>query len=172
MSLKDNEKAIGKLRGPNGRRLCRWDGNEVVPPRRTFCSDACSHEWRVRSSVTYLRQCVYNRDRGVCAKCGRDTRLTKIRLEDAQTRAMERASVFSESPMAEWRKDQEYILFLRTPPLTLTVYEAERPLWQADHLVPVAAGGGLVGLSGLRTLCVWCHKDVSKEFMKNKRNYT
>lgn len=31
------------------------------------------------------------------------------------------------------------------------------PEWQADHVVPVAEGGGLCGLDGYRTLCLPCH---------------
>jgi hypothetical protein len=30
--------------------------------------------------------------------------------------------------------------------------------WQADHVVPVAEGGGSCGLEGLRTLCTACHR--------------
>ncbi len=30
--------------------------------------------------------------------------------------------------------------------------------WQADHVVPVAEGGGLCGLENMRTLCTPCHK--------------
>ena len=30
--------------------------------------------------------------------------------------------------------------------------------WQADHVVPVAEGGGSCGLSGYRTLCTACHR--------------
>ena len=58
-------------RGPNGRALCRWCGTEVTGRRRTFCSDSCVHEWRLRSSTSYLRECVFKRDRGVCGICGR-----------------------------------------------------------------------------------------------------
>jgi hypothetical protein len=31
------------------------------------------------------------------------------------------------------------------------------PLWQADHIVPVAEGGADLGLENLRTLCTPCH---------------
>lgn len=30
--------------------------------------------------------------------------------------------------------------------------------WQADHIVPVAEGGGACGLENLRTLCISCHR--------------
>jgi 5-methylcytosine-specific restriction protein A len=31
------------------------------------------------------------------------------------------------------------------------------PKWEADHIVPVAEGGGLCGVDGYRTLCKKCH---------------
>jgi hypothetical protein len=63
-----NPKALPK--GPNGRPLCRWCGTEVQPPRFTFCNDDCVHEWKLRSDPGYARNCVFRRDRGVCATCG------------------------------------------------------------------------------------------------------
>src|SRR6478672_9438921 len=53
--------------------MCRWCKGAVTGRRRTFCSDACVHEWRLRSSTSYLRDCVFDRDRGICALCGVDT---------------------------------------------------------------------------------------------------
>ncbi len=35
--------------------------------------------------------------------------------------------------------------------------------WDADHIVPVAEGGGLCGLENYRTLCHPCHKRVTAE---------
>lgn len=57
-------------RGPNGRALCRWCNNEVPPPKQSFCSDACVHEWKLRSNPGYARRKVFERDKGVCALCG------------------------------------------------------------------------------------------------------
>ena len=34
----------------------------------------------------------------------------------------------------------------------------EGDFWQADHIVPVAEGGGDCGLKNLRTLCTPCHR--------------
>ena len=60
-------------KGPNGRNLCRRCGKEVPPDRRTFCSDTCVHQWRLRTQPRYVRQCVWARDHGVCAVCRLDT---------------------------------------------------------------------------------------------------
>jgi len=58
--------------GPNGRALCRWCGVEVPKGRRSFCSDDCVHEHKLRSDPGYLREQVFQRDFGVCALCGTD----------------------------------------------------------------------------------------------------
>jgi 5-methylcytosine-specific restriction enzyme A len=42
-------------------------------------------------------------------------------------------------------------------------------LWQADHIVPVAEGGGLCGLEGYRTLCFACHAAVTADLMRRLR---
>ena len=38
--------------------------------------------------------------------------------------------------------------------------------WEADHIVPVAEGGGLCGLDGYRTLCKQCHGRESGKLRK------
>jgi 5-methylcytosine-specific restriction protein A len=57
-------------KGPNGRNLCRRCAAEVPKGRLTFCSDGCVHEWKLRTDPAYLRQCVFDRDHGICAECG------------------------------------------------------------------------------------------------------
>ena len=59
--------------GPNGRALCRRCSVVVPDGKRTFCSRACVHVWKLRTQPQYLRQQVFNRDHGICAQCGRDT---------------------------------------------------------------------------------------------------
>ena len=39
-------------------------------------------------------------------------------------------------------------------------------LWDADHILPVKEGGGQCGLDNLRTLCIKCHKQVTKDSYK------
>jgi 5-methylcytosine-specific restriction endonuclease McrA len=35
---------------------------------------------------------------------------------------------------------------------------SRRSLWDADHILPVAEGGGECDLDNLRTLCLLCHR--------------
>ena len=38
-----------------------------------------------------------------------------------------------------------------------------RSLWDADHILPVAEGGGECDLENIRTLCLICHRRVTQE---------
>ena len=135
-------------KGSGGKPLCRRCGAEVAGRRRTFCSEGCVHEWRIRTDPQYMRAHIYLRDRGVCAVCGLDTaalrqhahRLDAHRPRDAQTRTF--------APSAQ----DLFVLHHRMPALN-------RAWWEADHIVPVVEGGGECGLDNIRTLCVPCHKD-------------
>lgn len=157
-------------RGPNGRALCRRCSIEVPPRRRTFCSDACVHEWRLRSDPGYARRAVERRDAGVCAACGLDT----VDLERALRRALaaltgdrewtRTARVWEEDAMVpRWRRPLRRALRARGAKVAVRALLAlglavERALWEADHVVPVVEGGGLCGLDNLRTLCRPCHR--------------
>jgi 5-methylcytosine-specific restriction protein A len=118
---------------------CRWCGAEVPARRITFCSAACVHEWKLRTDAGYLRRQVFERDHGVCALCGLDTealRKTKRKLDYAARRRFEK----------EWG--------------------GRRQLWDADHILPVAEGGGECDLSNMRTLCLKCHRVATAELRK------
>ena len=58
---------------PDGTVVCRKCGKVVPKGRRTFCSAACVHEWRIKTDPGYVRHQVFLRDKGICAKCGTDT---------------------------------------------------------------------------------------------------
>jgi len=127
-------------KGPNGRNLCRWCSLEVPKGRFTFCSAWCVEEWKLRTDPGYVREKVLERDRGICQACGTDTIAALHHLK--RMRGAARARVW-----AEWG--------LRPG--------ARCSLWDADHIVPVAEGGGECDLSNLRTLCIRCHRKVTAE---------
>lgn len=133
-------------RGPGGRILCRWCGLEVPRGRRTFCSDYCVHEWRLRSNPGYLREQVKLRDRGVCAGCGVNTLHAWRRLTRA--RGPSRAELLTHWGLKRMTR---------------------RSLWDADHIVPVAEGGGECDLANIRTLCLRCHRTVTEQLRERLR---
>jgi len=134
-------------RGPNGRGMCRWCSLEVPHRRFTFCSEFCVHEWKLRTQPAYLREKVFERDRGICADCGVDTisAAWKLRFSRGSSRS---------SLLAHWG--------LRT--------RSRKSLWDADHIVPVIEGGGECDLSNIRTLCLRCHRRATLALRKRTRS--
>ena len=118
-----------------GEPVCRWCRGSVKPPRRTFCGDACVHEWKIRSSPWYVRQQIKKRDKGICQLCG----FNVVKAHREWTRSKPPAG--DRAVRRAWR--------------------AARPRWEADHIVPVADGGGECGLENYRLLCRPCHVSVT-----------
>ena len=134
--------------GAHGRPLCRWCCLEILAVRRrTFCSAYCVHQWRLRSDPGYLREQVAMRDSGVCALCATDTVAAVRALK--RSRGERRVEL-----LAMWG---------------LASVKARRSLWDADHIVPVAEGGGQCDLDNLRTLCLPCHREVTAELRRRLR---
>ena len=127
-------------KGPNGLPLCRWCELEILAKRRrTFCSDYCVHQWRLRTDPGYLRDQVFARDHGICALCEANT----VAIYNALKRARGNARVAGLSLYG------------------MKTITSRRSLWDADHIRPVAEGGGQCDLDNLRTLCLPCHREVT-----------
>lgn len=132
-------------RGSEGRALCRWCNLEVPKGRRTFCSEYCVHEWKLRTDPGYLREQVEARDRGVCAVCRVDTKAEWITLKRA-------------------RRERRQLLLVAWGLKTLN----RRSLWDADHIVPVSEGGGECDLDNIRTLCLKCHRKATSALRERR----
>jgi hypothetical protein len=59
---------------------CRWCGNMPEGSRKTFCSDECVHEHKLRAQPGYQAKHVLERDHGICCMCGRDCVVARERL--------------------------------------------------------------------------------------------
>jgi len=134
----------------NGNTMCRWCNGPVKPPRRTMCSPECVHEILIRTNGRYLRDCVFKRDKGICKICNVDTR--KTAKEALELPIDERKKYLKENNISLKRK----------------IWKRKHGggLWDADHILPVKEGGGLCGLENIRTLCIKCHKQVTKDSYK------
>jgi 5-methylcytosine-specific restriction enzyme A len=139
--------------------LCRRCGDPIVENRRrTFCSDECVHQWRLTSDPAYLRQQVFERDRGVCAGCRLDTQAL-LRYFPRGWRYYQRIGERQVVSSAEW------IELCRA--LGIPQSRAENAsLWDADHIIPVIEGGGECDLSNIRTLCICCHRAATMELRR------
>lgn len=133
-------------KGQNGRNLCRWCQLEVPPRRQTFCSDWCVHEWKLRTDPGYLRENVFRRDRGICALCQSDMQAAFFELK--RSRGPKRTKL-----LARWGLKRMN----------------RQSLWDADHIIPVAEGGGECDLGNLRTLCILCHHQKTLELRERLR---
>ncbi len=126
--------------GANGLPLCRWCDLEILARRRrTFCSEYCVHQWRLRTDPGYLREQVLARDGGVCAGCEIDAIGAYKALKRARGAAREAG--------------------LRL--YGMKSIGSRRSLWDADHIRPVVEGGGQCDLDNLRTLCLLCHREAT-----------
>jgi len=85
---------------------------------------------------------VWKRDAGVCRRCGRDVGAAERRWKRDRPRSIDRAA------RRRWR--------------------ASRPRWEADHILPVADGGGECGLENYRLLCRGCHTSVTSQWRRLK----
>lgn len=117
---------------------CTWCSKPIGPETRgVFCCEACKHEYKIRTSHRYAREQVFKRDGGVCGLCGLDTVALILRLNGKEGDQLE-AEIES-----------------------LGIPKHRRTLWDMDHIVPVSQGGGTCGLNNYRTLCIWCHSEVT-----------
>ncbi len=150
--------------GPSGLPLCRHClTTEVKRPRKTFCSDDCIHEWKVRTQSGYAAKWVLVRDCGVCSACGLDC--VQLLQSLKVLRSQERLRILGQ-------KVTHHCLILSgdatLPRLNERLDELglvggrrllSKRLWDVDHIIPVSEGGGGCGLANLRTLCWRCHQN-------------
>lgn len=130
-------------RGPSGKPLCRFCKKEVTEEKSAFCGPECIHQFKIQSSQGYMRKTVFERDRGVCNKCGLDTEKLKQILFRVKE---EKGDLAYESLLQKYETHYGYSFSL------------DKHFWEADHITPVAHGGGSCGLDNLQSLCVPCHK--------------
>lgn len=137
----------------DGRHLCRWCHQPTPKGRTSFCCDACKDEVLIRCRPSHAAFLVHRRDHGVCAACGIDTE----RLVELVRRRL--GFHRAKGPIAYWMdRGGDANRFMELLDQHGWPLDCSRVWWEADHIVPVAEGGGQCGLKGYRTLCIRCHR--------------
>lgn len=141
------------------KRQCTWCGGLVPKRRRTWCSVECVQAYLVRQPK-YAKPIVFARDRGVCRVCAVDT----MRVRSLLVRLRYQGG-FAAQPV-EWAETYKvYEGWLRQLGFHGSVGQLWRTdLYEVDHELPVASGGGLCTPANLATLCVPCHKEKTRKF--------
>ena len=125
--------------------LCRLCDEPIPSNRRSWCGEVCLDAYFMVISGSHVRVKVFARDRGVCAECGLDTEAL-----DKRIRCLDHAPKLAAVKMLA---EQNFDTVWRDRWISL---------WAADHVEPLAEGGGY-GLGNLQTLCVPCHKKKTAE---------
>lgn len=161
-------------------RHCTWCGLKVSGRRQTWCSTACTVEFRSRADAGYIRSLVLDRDRGVCAVCGLDTQRITNLLFGLRVPVSRRDFVVirrKAAPKIRRETAEDYFARLRDIKFAGEEYwrhlsvlgvvrEKSQHLWEADHIIPVCLGGGLSTPENYRTLCLRCHAAVTRSLSK------
>jgi 5-methylcytosine-specific restriction protein A len=146
---------------PDGTKCCACGCGKPIPKgRRSWASQACVEEWKIRNWPAVARQKVWKRDRGICAACGRDS---AIMHESAKR---DRSVWMARRPDMEHHPSDLETARLRYQH-ALNLWFAARPrithhAWEMDHKLEVVNGGGQCGLDNLQTLCIACHRQKTR----------
>jgi 5-methylcytosine-specific restriction endonuclease McrA len=164
------------------RGACSWCGTKDLPKgRRSWCGDECVDAYLMVSSSEHIRKKVFERDKGICSACGCDADLDYKAWQERRKEALRLADrlIWSSRSNMEWRDGKMMGCAVRDDldpvgwskdgrkfsDYIAAKYAAGRWTdgkrksgWDADHIVPVAEGGGECSLENYRTLCHPCHK--------------
>jgi hypothetical protein len=117
-----------------------------------FCGERCAASYAAAATQSSARRQLFDREMGVCRACGFNCHAFFKRLQ-ALPSEQARMQALMNSP---YSTDSGRLRRMLTHP-------KEGDFWEADHIVPVAEGGGESDLSNYQTLCTPCHAKKTKE---------
>ena len=99
-----------------------------------------------------IREQLFTLEQGKCQKCGIDANALYLRIQSLQPAERLNALIHVNWYIPKGKKALDKLL----------QHPKEGDFWQADHIIPVAEGGGSCGLDNLRTLCTPCHQNETE----------
>jgi len=176
MSINKFRKMFGldsKKEGNNW--LCVWCGTVIrKDKRRRYCSSYCKkahqklldEEYAICSSSTAIREQVFERDGGVCSGCGVDT----VQLEQQFLDTYRAIDTIKDGEKRVAEKQNLLNRFVELGYANVLHFNGKNiTFWEAHHILAVADGGGQCNLEGFVTLCYKCHRQITLEANKNRR---
>lgn len=136
----------------NGYRSCRVCKDRLTDKRRRVCSNCAPEYNAIPDSWAEARDMVFQRDKGICAVCGRDTEAL-LRVLEA-TRPDPQRPIYSEYVFPPWEWEARALRIEWG-------FRERGVLWDCDHANPVSIHGPAKTIDELRTLCTPCHRRVT-----------
>lgn len=128
------------------------------------CADKCVETYRIRKGDSNaIRTALFRRDQGKCCACGMDTEAERIQCLGAGWQgfvwcAVKRRLVEGDmTPEARVALNQK-----RAKHMAAGFPSPSKTWWEADHILPVAHGGGGCDLDNFQTLCSACHRGKTR----------
>ena len=126
-------------------------------PDSPFCSERCAARYASAEKRASARRQLFERELGICQLCHFDAHAFYKRIA-ALPSEHERMQALMASP---YSTASERLKRMLTAP-------KEGDFWEADHIVPVAEGGGETCLDNFQTLCVPCHQKKTRQQAADK----
>ena len=160
---------------------CRYCEKPLTGKQTSWCSKICqdtayTEVMIARGHPASIRIALLDRDDGICALCGADCkqveRISRHAYRSIIVDAVENAPLRNYSVFYEYGKDpatvyeKDYYKFARKL-FKDSLLNFGSSCWHADHIIEVAAGGKNE-LENFQTLCVFCHKKKTRNFVKKE----